>query len=1044
MQFCTPTLGRATVLNSFILKIFAIVLFFGTKANAQVSCYSFQQSNGTYQPLTSFINVFSGNWDTAAPVSVTLPFTFIYNGISTNSIYINNNGFLTLNNNSDGYSNDSLIENNLNNVISGFGRDLMQNSGGIVIRGAIGSSPSRIFIVEWRNARRFGQSSDVINFQIRLHESSNVIEFVYGNCTTSNTNNDSGIRIGLRGASVGDFINRSGGPNTAWASTSRGDILGSSVNFKNNVRPASGLTFSWIPVSAPTSVTTINNTVCPGSATTLTAVGESRQMSTLWFEGACGNILFSEEWNSNSLLYPHAYMTVNSISGGILNVTSHTYADAQIGMENIFSTPITPSIYRNIAIRYKVNSGTADQAEIYFKKNGQSLAEDKVVRTNLISDGTWHIANFDMSSNTNWTNDGGNITGWRFDWTRGANVTMEIDYIVLTDRPLLENINANDTSISVTPTATTTYYAKKILESSCQFSSGCVSITIHRGKTFNGSSNNWNDASAWTPNGVPTISDCIYMSSGNLMVSGTNYAANASNITLSGGSITVNPSNTLSVANALNVSGTGNVVIENNASLVQHGNTNLNSGAITVRRIANPMKRYDFTYWSSPVGNQNLYNFSPYTLRDKYYSWNAVSQSWQTHLDGAVSMTNGKGYIVRAPQSFPIETVNPTNFIGNFIGVPNSGDIDIAIQGNTSTAEADYKWNLIGNPYPSAVNLNAFFVANSGLIDGTVYLWTHNSPPSDAIDGDGIYNYTSSDYAVYNTLGGTATRAASPDPLHPVVNPSPNVNVPNGLLASGQAFFIRGRDNLNVRFTNSMRLISGNNQFFRTGNNSENSSEKNRLWLNLSNTQGAFNQALIGYSEEATNGIDNAFDGELFGGNFVSIYSIIDDKKFTIQGKALPFSDEDVVPIGVSTTISGQFFISLDNFDGLFANQDIFVKDKTQNIVHNLKEGGYAFSMNPGTYNERFEIIYKNQALSNPEFSAENVVVYQKSNQIFVDAGQTNITALKIFDITGKLIFNEPNVNETQFTVENLTATHQVLLIQIATESGLVTKKIIY
>src|SRR5690606_27645536 len=139
------------------------------------------------------------------------------------------------------------------------------------------------------------------------------------------------------------------------------------------------------------------------------------------------------------------------------------------------------------------------------------------------------------------------------------------------------------------------------------------------------------------------------------------------------------------------------------------------------------MKRYDFTYWSSPVSLQSLYNLSPNTLGDKYYSWDPDAQSWLIHYNGAANMITGKGYIVRAPQSYPVDVVNSTNFEGSFSGVPNNGDITIGVVGSTTVA----KWNLIGNPYPSAILIDEFLSDsfNTSKINKTVYLWTHNSPP---------------------------------------------------------------------------------------------------------------------------------------------------------------------------------------------------------------------------------------------------------------------------------------------------------------------------
>jgi hypothetical protein len=57
--------------------------------------------------------------------------------------------------------------------------------------------------------------------------------------------------------------------------------------------------------------------------------------------------------------------------------------------------------------------------------------------------------------------------------------------------------------------------------------------------------------------------------------------------------------------------------------------------------------------------------------------------------------------------------------------------------------------NLIRNPYPSAIDIDLFLTdpANAGIVNGTVYLWTHNTAISSSIPGNSTYNYTSDDYA---------------------------------------------------------------------------------------------------------------------------------------------------------------------------------------------------------------------------------------------------------------------------------------------------------
>lgn len=806
------------------------------------------------------------------------------------------------------------------------------------------------------------------------------------------------------------------------------------------------ITFTTVTPTAPILTGPPSNIICSGSSAVLTASGSNvaTDASTLWFEGAtCPTIGFVHEFQT--LPYTVSQTTVNSVSSGILNLTSAnvTPADPMIYMENVLASTINPAVQRYISVRYRVLAGTAIGTEIYFKKGALVLAEDKVVRGALISDGSWHVLSLDMSASPNWNNTGGNITGWRFDYTIGANVTMEIDYIVLASHPVMENTAANDSSIAVSPTVSpTSYTVLKIAESSCGTISACATTQIYVNKTWIGGTGNWNVATNWSPSGVPTSEHCVVGASGNITID-TN--GNAKKVTLTNTTALTIPShNTLTVVDEINIGTNANFTIQDSGSLVQNNNTT-NTGSMTFIRNSQPMKRYDFTYWSSPVAAQNLDAVSPYTLFDKYFSWNPVTGAWITHSTNTVIMQVGRGYIIRAPQYFSVTT--PANFAASFIGTPNNGEITYADFQGSGTSQV---WNLIGNPYPSAIDMDLFIDdVDNTEVGGSIYLWTHNTPALD--NGSGTFSYTSNDYAVYNRSGGIATAAPS-DP-NDTTDADDNNSAPiNGHVAAGQSFFIRGLATGTVKFKNSMRIAGNNSNFYKPGtpDPSENwqATGKHRFWLNLRNNQGAFNQALVGYIEGATNGIDRLYDAELLGGNYVTLYSLLDQNKLTIQGKALPFDVTDVVPLGYKVAIAGTFNISLGSFDGLFEGQDVFLKDKLLNVIHNLKEGGYEFMSAIGAFDNRFEVVYQNETLGaeNPEINPENIIIYKNSNStIKVNSGSMFIREVKVYDIAGRLISQAKNVNSTDALIKNLPSIHQVLIVDVLTVEGQkLVKKIVF
>jgi hypothetical protein len=212
----------------------------------------------------------------------------------------------------------------------------------------------------------------------------------------------------------------------------------------------------------PTSITGTTS-ICFGASTTLTAVGGSlgTGATAVWYEGsACGP--FTQDWITQP--YGASNTTVNSVIAGVLNVTSTTN-DPMIDMSGLGS--FNPSTYKYINIKYRVLSGTAGYAEIFFYNGAHNYAVggDEVSGT-LISDGAWHVLTINMSTDPDYVA-GGTIYGWRFDWAAAAGVNMEIDYISLSQLPV--------GSATVSPTSTTQYFVR--YEGQCNTTS-CASTTV--------------------------------------------------------------------------------------------------------------------------------------------------------------------------------------------------------------------------------------------------------------------------------------------------------------------------------------------------------------------------------------------------------------------------------------------------------------------------------------------------------------------------------------------------------------------------------------
>lgn len=593
----------------------------------------------------------------------------------------------------------------------------------------------------------------------------------------------------------------------------------------------------------------------------------------------------------------------------------------------------------------------------------------------------------------------------------------------------------------------------------------------------------WNVNERWSANAVPTVNNCVTIPSGVTVTIPANVNASASTLTIKqGGKLIVQSGAKLRVAYNITNENTdaSSVTFESNTDLIQIFNpsaTIFNSGKITVKRNTNPMDKYGYTYWGSPVMGQNTITGTPlYPGANAAYRWN--TNPGGTDPDGLIGWTShhgemlpGQGYILRAPQN-----LSPWNqqiggvwqkaaVTASFIGVPNNGDYNVAIVPSASGLIPHYnaKMTYLSNPYPATIHVDKFFTeygngiaspSNAKIIP-TVYFWTHATTPIPATSGG--YTYPTADFASYTMLGGTAA-----------VNDVLAVR-PRGYIAPGQGFFVQGMPSGgSVTLKNTYKFngfgtnatVLTDSQFFRLSPNDneeyldnevnseefQNDSlviEKHRFWLDLKSENNIkFKEILVGYSNLGTDEVDG-LDGLLHSAQLpFQLYTKIGSELFAIQSLALPFDENDIIPLGMKIDQEGNYSISLSDFDGLFEEQSIYLKDKLLNKIHDLREGDYRFYSEIGNFEERFEIMFKSTLSVHDLVPNQDWIVFKQNEQFIVESRGFVMQEIKVYDVLGKKLYAN-QVNHDKHIIPVIRG-NQVLIVKVITANGdCLSKKII-
>src|SRR5690606_17373771 len=112
-------------------------------------------------------------------------------------------------------------------------------------------------------------------------------------------------------------------------------------------------------------------------------------------------------------------------------------------------------------------------------------------------------------------------------------------------------------------------------------------------------------------------------------------------------------------------------------------------------------------------------------------------------------MQKGRGYISRISNSSPTAPVATAVTLSG--SKPFNGQFSTGISRGTTPGINDCL-NLIGNPYPSALDADLFLAANP-VIEGSVRIWMHGNSPATIASPfyqNFVYNYDVNDYIIYN------------------------------------------------------------------------------------------------------------------------------------------------------------------------------------------------------------------------------------------------------------------------------------------------------
>lgn len=329
-------------------------------------------------------------------------------------------------------------------------------------------------------------------------------------------------------------------------------------------------------------------------------------------------------------------------------------------------------------------------------------------------------------------------------------------------------------------------------------------------------------------------------------------------------------------------------------------------------------------------------------------------------LASAASLEVGRGYA-----AFIRECTNPT--LVDVRGPINQGNITLtSLVSLTSNGDAEDGYNLVGNPYPSAIDWE---------IDAG---WTRTGISSVIAIRD---NGAGGGYIYYDYSSGAV-------PL---------------TIATGQAFWVRVTGA--PTFSINEQAKSGNGAtFYRTG-------EPDRLSVSLK--KGSFtDKAIVNLNPESTATLDD-FDGPKLDNTLFDISTVSADGISMAINSMDAISCGSVLPMKIKDMSNGTYEMSFERL-GKFADQDMQLFDRFTNLIVDLNQTlVYSFAVTStaaSKASDRFELRFVGDAqeidlalsvASEPAIcESESTVVSVANSQVGVDYYAT-IGGIKVSEHLG-------------------------------------------
>ncbi|HYG20207.1 MAG TPA: T9SS type A sorting domain-containing protein [Ohtaekwangia sp.] len=243
-------------------------------------------------------------------------------------------------------------------------------------------------------------------------------------------------------------------------------------------------------------------------------------------------------------------------------------------------------------------------------------------------------------------------------------------------------------------------------------------------------------------------------------------------------------------------------------------------------------------------------------------------------------------------------------------GIINSGNVapvSLPVSYTSSGTAANDGWNLVGNPFPSAIDWNASTGWTKANLENIIYVPDNGSA-------------SALQYASWNGVTGT--------------------NGGSRYIATGQAFWVKanGVGTPLLQVNENVKAPGAQATFFRE------MKLENILRITMANAT-TRDETVIHFRDDATNTFDGHADArKMYNGTF-NIATILPDGVNLAINSMSGFSCDATVPLNIYYASNGSYRLEFSEYESFSDHAVITLSDKFTGNKHNVRNGAYPFTI---------------------------------------------------------------------------------------------------